>query len=132
MRRFSSRNIYILFFLLFFCFNLSLAQDDSYEDEYETYEKEEYLSPLNDKSLEGQKLFVEELLDLSGYIVKSIEVYGDMHRYIPALAKYAGFQKIGEKIVEHRARQYGVTKFGLNRFLNGLIYKISLATRKRN
>ncbi len=52
-------------------------------------------------------------------VVKSIELYGDMHRYIPALAKYAGFQKIGEKIVEHRARQYGVTKFGLNRFLNG-------------
>lgn len=70
------KSLYLpLFFLLFFCFNLSLAQDDSYEDEYETYEEEEYLSPLNDKSLEGQKLFVEELLDLSGYIVKSIEVY---------------------------------------------------------
>ena len=62
--------------LLFFCFNLSLAQDeDYYEDEDDTYEEVEYLSPLNDKSLEGQKLFVEELLDLSGYIVKSIQVY---------------------------------------------------------
>ena len=62
--------------LLFFCFNLSLAQDDDYyEDEDDTYEEVEYLSPLNDKSLEGQKLFVEELLDLSGYIVKSIQVY---------------------------------------------------------
>lgn len=62
--------------ILFFCFNLSLAQDeDYYEDEDDTYEEVEYLSPLNDKSLEGQKLFVEELLDLSGYIVKSIQVY---------------------------------------------------------
>ena len=70
------KSLYLpLFFLLFLCFNLSLAQDDSYEDEDDTYVEEEYLSPLNDKSLEGQKLFVEELLDLSGYIVKSIEVY---------------------------------------------------------
>jgi glycosyltransferase involved in cell wall biosynthesis len=52
-------------------------------------------------------------------VVKSIELYGDMHRYVPALAKYAGFQNIGEKIVQHQARKYGVTKFGLNRFLNG-------------
>jgi hypothetical protein len=51
--------------------------------------------------------------------VKSIELYGDMHRYIPALAKYAGFTKIGEKVVIHQARKYGTTKFGLNRFLNG-------------
>ena len=61
--------------LLFLCFNLSLAQEDPYENEEEDYEEVEYLSPLNDKSLEGQKLFVEELLDLSGYIVKSIQVY---------------------------------------------------------
>jgi len=60
-------------------------------------------------------------------VVKSIELYGDMHRYIPALAKYAGFQKIGEKIVEHRARQYGVTKFGLNRFLNGPLDLMTVA-----
>ncbi len=52
-------------------------------------------------------------------VVKSIELYGDMHRYIPALAKYAGFNKIGEKVVIHQARKYGTTKFGLNRFVNG-------------
>jgi len=52
-------------------------------------------------------------------VVKSIELYGDMHRYIPVLAKYAGFSKIGEKVVIHQARKYGTTKFGLNRFLNG-------------
>lgn len=52
-------------------------------------------------------------------VVKSIELYGDMHRYIPALAKYAGFSRIGEKVVIHQARKYGTTKFGLNRFLNG-------------
>jgi glycosyltransferase involved in cell wall biosynthesis len=60
-------------------------------------------------------------------VVKSIELYGDMHRYIPALAKYAGFQKIGEKNVAHRARQYGVTKFGLNRFLNGPLDLMTVA-----
>ncbi len=52
-------------------------------------------------------------------VVKSIELYGDMHRYIPVLAKYAGFNKIGEKVVAHQARKYGTTKFGLNRFVNG-------------
>jgi glycosyltransferase involved in cell wall biosynthesis len=52
-------------------------------------------------------------------VVKGIEVYGDMHRYIPVLAKWAGFKKIGEKVVEHRARKYGTTKFGLSRFING-------------
>lgn len=52
-------------------------------------------------------------------VVKSIEVYGDMHRYIPPLAKFAGFNKIGEKVVVHQARKYGTTKFGLNRFING-------------
>jgi glycosyltransferase involved in cell wall biosynthesis len=60
-------------------------------------------------------------------VVKSIEVYGDMHRYIPALAKYAGFHKIGEKVVQHQARKYGVTKFGLNRFLNGPLDLITVA-----
>lgn len=54
-------------------------------------------------------------------VVKSIEVYGEMHRYIPVLAKWAGFRKIGEKVVEHRARKYGVTKFGWNRFVNGFL-----------
>jgi glycosyltransferase involved in cell wall biosynthesis len=52
-------------------------------------------------------------------VVKSIEVYGEMHRYIPVLAKWAGFKKIGEKVVEHRARKYGRTKFGVRRFVNG-------------
>ena len=54
-------------------------------------------------------------------VVKSIEVYGEMHRYIPVLAKWAGFKRIGEKIVEHRPRQYGVTKFGWERFINGFL-----------
>ena len=54
-------------------------------------------------------------------VVKSIEVYGEMHRYIPVLAKWAGFTKIGEKVVEHRPRKYGVTKFGWSRFVNGFL-----------
>jgi glycosyltransferase involved in cell wall biosynthesis len=54
-------------------------------------------------------------------VVKSIEVYGEMHRYIPVIAKWAGFKKIGEKIVQHRARKYGRTKFGLERFVNGFL-----------
>ncbi|MDO9373946.1 MAG: glycosyltransferase family 2 protein [Bacteroidota bacterium] len=54
-------------------------------------------------------------------VVKSIEVYGEMHRYIPVLAKWAGFRKIGEKVVEHRPRKYGVTKFGWSRFVNGFL-----------
>lgn len=54
-------------------------------------------------------------------VVKSIEVYGEMHRYIPVIAKWAGFRKIGEKPVEHRARKYGVSKFGLERFVNGFL-----------
>lgn len=54
-------------------------------------------------------------------VVKSIEVYGEMHRYIPVLAKWAGFKKIGEKVVEHRPRKYGVTKFGWERFVNGFL-----------
>ncbi|MGV3629915.1 MAG: glycosyltransferase family 2 protein [Bacteroidota bacterium] len=59
-------------------------------------------------------------------VVKSIELYGDMHRYIPALAKFAGFNKIGEKVVIHQARKYGTTKFGLNRFLNGPLDLLSV------
>ena len=54
-------------------------------------------------------------------VIKSIEVYGEMHRYIPVLAKWAGFRNIGEKIVEHRKRKYGVTKFGWDRFINGFL-----------
>ena len=60
-------------------------------------------------------------------VVKSIEVYGEMHRYIPYLAKNAGFKKIGEKVVQHQARKFGKTKFGgLNRFFNGYLDLISL------
>ena len=59
-------------------------------------------------------------------VVKNIEVYGEMHRYIPYLAKNAGFTKIGEKVVHHQARKYGKTKFGLNRFFNGYLDLITL------
>ena len=59
-------------------------------------------------------------------VVKHIEVYGEMHRYIPLLAKWNGFTKIGEKEVEHRARKYGQTKFGLERFINGFLDLISV------
>jgi glycosyltransferase involved in cell wall biosynthesis len=59
-------------------------------------------------------------------VVKSIEVYGEMHRYIPVLAKWAGFRRIGEKVVEHRARKYGVTKFGWERFVNGFLDLLSI------
>ena len=59
-------------------------------------------------------------------VVKCIEVYGEMHRYIPVIAKWAGFSKIGEKVVQHRKRQYGVTKFGLNRFVNGYLDLMSI------
>ena len=59
-------------------------------------------------------------------LVKSIEVYGEMHRYIPVLAKWAGFRKIGEKVVEHRPRKYGVSKFGWERFVNGFLDIMSI------
>jgi glycosyltransferase involved in cell wall biosynthesis len=59
-------------------------------------------------------------------VVKNIEVYGEMHRYIPVIAKWSGFTKIGEKIVEHRARKYGSTKFGLERFVNGFLDLLSI------
>jgi len=54
-------------------------------------------------------------------VVKSIEVYGEMHRYIPLIAKWSGFKKFGEKVVEHRPRKYGITKFGWDRFINGFL-----------
>jgi glycosyltransferase involved in cell wall biosynthesis len=54
-------------------------------------------------------------------VVKSIEIFGEMHRYIPMLAKEAGFKKIGEKVVDHRARKYGVTKYGIDRFIKGYL-----------
>lgn len=59
-------------------------------------------------------------------VVKTIEVYGDMHRYIPVISKWAGFTKIGEKVVKHQKRKYGVTKFGWNRFINGYLDLISI------
>ncbi len=59
-------------------------------------------------------------------VVKNIEIYGEMHRYIPLLAKWAGFTKIGEKVVQHQARKYGITKFGLRRFINGPLDMISI------
>jgi len=64
-------------------------------------------------------------------VVKSVEVYGDMHRYIPVLAKGNGFTRIGEKVVQHQERKYGVTKFGMSRFLNGFLdlLTVSFLTR---
>lgn len=59
-------------------------------------------------------------------VVKSIEVYGDMHRHMPLLAKWAGFKKIGEKVVEHRARKYGYSKFGISRLVTGFLDLMSL------
>jgi glycosyltransferase involved in cell wall biosynthesis len=59
-------------------------------------------------------------------VVKSIEVYGEMHRYVPVLAKFAGFTRIGEKVVAHQSRKYGTTKFGLNRFMNGFLDLLSV------
>ena len=59
-------------------------------------------------------------------VVKNIEVYGEMHRFIPYLAKQAGFAKIGEKVVQHQARKYGKSKFGLNRFINGFLDLLSV------
>src|SRR6187431_2919836 len=59
-------------------------------------------------------------------VIKSVEVYGEMHRYIPVIAKWAGFRKIGEKVVEHRARKFGTTKFGWERFMNGFLDLLSI------
>lgn len=59
-------------------------------------------------------------------VIKSIEVYGEMHRYIPVLARQAGFTRIGEKVVQHRARKFGVTKFGFERFINGFLDLMSI------
>ena len=59
-------------------------------------------------------------------VIKSIEVLGEMHRYIPVIAKWAGYRKIGEKVVIHRARKYGVTKYGLERFINGPLDLLSI------
>jgi len=64
-------------------------------------------------------------------VVKTIEVYGEMHRYIPVIAKWAGFTKIGEKVVVHQKRKYGVTKFGWNRFVNGFLDLLSITFTSR-
>ena len=66
------------------------------------------------------------LKSYKGELVRSIEVYGEMHRYIPAIAKWAGYGNIGEKVVQHQARKYGVTKFGLERFINGFLDLLSI------
>lgn len=60
-------------------------------------------------------------------VVKNVEIFGEMHRYVPILAKGAGFKKIGEKVVQHQARKYGVTKFGLDRFINGYLDLMTLS-----
>jgi glycosyltransferase involved in cell wall biosynthesis len=64
-------------------------------------------------------------------VVKNVEVYGEMHRYIPVLAKKAGYANIGEKIVQHQARKYGVTKFGMERFLYGFLDLLSVSFMTR-
>lgn len=66
------------------------------------------------------------LKSYSREVVKNIEVYGEMHRYIPVIAKWAGYSNIGEKVVQHQARKYGVTKFGLERFVNGFLDLLSI------
>ena len=75
--------------------------------------------PLHDFNC-GLKAYRKEL-------VKSIEVYGEMHRYVPVISKRAGFTKITEKEVQHQARKYGVTKFGLERFINGFLDLLSIS-----
>ncbi len=64
-------------------------------------------------------------------VIKSIEVYGEMHRYIPVIAKWAGFKKIGEKVVQHRKRKYGVTKFGMERFIKGYLDLLTISFTSR-
>ncbi len=79
--------------------------------------------PLHDMNC-GLKAYKNE-------VVKSVEVYGEMHRYIPILARKAGFRNIGEKIVQHQARKYGVTKFGMERFLYGFLDLLSVSFMTR-
>ncbi|MDD4820401.1 MAG: glycosyltransferase family 2 protein [Flavobacteriales bacterium] len=64
-------------------------------------------------------------------VVKAIDIYGEMHRYVPMLAQQAGFRKIGEKVVHHRARKYGHSKFGIERFFNGMLDMISIVVLRR-
>jgi len=80
------------------------------------------------RSMSGIKLhdFNCGLKAYKNKVVKGVEVYGEMHRYIPVLAKWAGFKKIGEKVVEHRPRKYGKSKFGWRRFVNGFLDLLSI------
>lgn len=81
------------------------------------------------RSMSGIKNLHDFNCGLKAYkkdVVKTIEVYGEMHRYIPVIAKWAGFTKITEKVVQHRERKYGVTKFGLERFINGFLDLLSI------
>lgn len=64
-------------------------------------------------------------------VIKNIEVYGEMHRYIPVIVKWAGYNKIGEKVVEHSPRKYGYTKFGMERFINGFLDLLSITFMSR-
>ncbi len=64
-------------------------------------------------------------------VVKAVEVYGEMHRYIPVIAKWAGFRKIGEKVVQHRKRKHGITKFGMDRFIKGYLDLLSITFTSR-
>ncbi len=115
----------------------SLIKDDGY-DLISGWKKKRY-DPLTKtiptklfnratRALSGIKLhdFNCGLKSYNGKVVKNIEVYGEMHRYIPVIAKWAGYKKIGEKVVQHRPRQYGVTKFGLERFVNGFLDLLSI------
>lgn len=81
------------------------------------------------RSMSGIKNLHDFNCGLKAYrkdVVKCIEVYGEMHRYIPVIAKWAGFKKIGEQVVEHRPRKYGKTKFGFSRFINGFLDLLSI------
>lgn len=81
------------------------------------------------RSMSGIKNLHDFNCGLKAYkkeVVKNIEVYGEMHRYIPVIAKWAGFEKITEKVVQHRERKYGTTKFGIERFINGFLDLLSI------
>lgn len=81
------------------------------------------------RSMSGIKNLHDFNCGLKAYrkdVVKNIEVYGEMHRYIPVIAKWAGFSRIEEQVVEHRARKYGTTKFGMSRFINGFLDLLSI------
>lgn len=81
------------------------------------------------RSMSGIKNLHDFNCGLKAYrkdVVKNIEVYGEMHRYIPVIAKWAGFSRIEEQVVEHRARKYGTTKFGMSRFINGFLDLMSI------